>query len=345
MIKNPVLLNKTLVIGIIILLVGICANPSTGSITEEISNKPILKGNTLYVGGTGPGNYSTIQEAIDDTSNGDTVFVYDDSSPYYENIDVDKSINLIGEDKHTTIIDGNFDWYVVSIRADSVTIDSFTIINSDNSYRYSGIDVRRNHTTIINNIIKNNGNGITISRHEWFPKYLYRPVGNIISNNIVSSNTQIGIYLKYCDYSKVTNNIVTASHFSGISIYHATNNLISGNEISNNNHNGVSINYDSNNNEIIGNNIENNKDYGINILTSKKNLIVQNNFIDNFKRNARFVYTIQDFQKTVWDENYWSEQKHEKHFIFGRMSLNFIPQGIIPWLNIDHNPASEPYDI
>ena len=47
-------------------------------------------GTTLFVGGSGPGNYSSIQAAIDDANPGDTVFVYSDSSPYYEQITVDK---------------------------------------------------------------------------------------------------------------------------------------------------------------------------------------------------------------------------------------------------------------
>jgi len=58
------------------------------------------------VGGTGPHNYSKIQDAINDSENGDTVFVYNDSSPYYENVYInEKVINLVGEDVNTTIID------------------------------------------------------------------------------------------------------------------------------------------------------------------------------------------------------------------------------------------------
>ncbi|NHJ39073.1 MAG: hypothetical protein FK731_03500, partial [Asgard group archaeon] len=48
----------------------------------------IISGNTLYVGGGGSNNYSSIQEAIDDAIDGDTVFVYDKSSPYNENISI-----------------------------------------------------------------------------------------------------------------------------------------------------------------------------------------------------------------------------------------------------------------
>ncbi|RLF47412.1 MAG: hypothetical protein DRN10_03875, partial [Thermoplasmata archaeon] len=33
-------------------------------------------GNILYVGGSGPNNYTSITEALGDASNGDTIFVY-----------------------------------------------------------------------------------------------------------------------------------------------------------------------------------------------------------------------------------------------------------------------------
>jgi len=51
----------------------------------------------LYVGGSVPNNYTTIQSAIDDAVDGDTVFVYDDSSPYREHLLIETSINLLGE--------------------------------------------------------------------------------------------------------------------------------------------------------------------------------------------------------------------------------------------------------
>jgi hypothetical protein len=54
------------------------------------------RGDILYVGGSGSNNYTKIQDAINDSSNLDTVFVYDDSSPYYENLIINKSISLIG---------------------------------------------------------------------------------------------------------------------------------------------------------------------------------------------------------------------------------------------------------
>ena len=98
--------NILLCIGITILFLGTCIIPSVAIDTVKKSSMPISNGNTLYVGGTGPNNYTSIQDAIDNANEGDTVYVYDESSPYYENVVIEKTINLIGEDRDTTII-----WY------------------------------------------------------------------------------------------------------------------------------------------------------------------------------------------------------------------------------------------
>ena len=82
-------------------------------------------GITLYVGGSGPDNYTKIQDAIDNASDGDTIFVY--SGTYFEHVVVDKQLYLIGEDKNSTIIDGEGSEDVVVIYADGVTIQQFTI--------------------------------------------------------------------------------------------------------------------------------------------------------------------------------------------------------------------------
>jgi len=64
--------------------------PTSGIDLGKQSILVTLGRDTLYVGGSGFGNYSTIQDAVDNASSGDTVYVYDDSSPYIENVVVDK---------------------------------------------------------------------------------------------------------------------------------------------------------------------------------------------------------------------------------------------------------------
>jgi len=80
-------MKKLLAVGIIILFIGASVVPSTGMV--EISNNGR---SILYVGGSGPGNYSKIQDAIDNASEGDTIFVY--NGTYNEQINVNKPFNF-----------------------------------------------------------------------------------------------------------------------------------------------------------------------------------------------------------------------------------------------------------
>ena len=50
--------------------------PSVAIDTIRPLSMPTFNGKTLYVGGSGEGNYTKIQDAINDSSDGDTVFVY-----------------------------------------------------------------------------------------------------------------------------------------------------------------------------------------------------------------------------------------------------------------------------
>ena len=139
-------MKRILAIGVILLFIGMSISSSTGFNVEKQSTIS-LNGKTLYVGGSGPGNYTKIQDAIDNASNGDTVFVYNDSSPYYEyNIEITKSINLIGENRYTTVINSN-----ISIETDWANISGFTIQNG-----HFGLFLRGNYNSITNNIITNN---------------------------------------------------------------------------------------------------------------------------------------------------------------------------------------------
>jgi len=124
-------LIKTLTMGIVVLFIG-TGVVSAFNINSVNKSKPVSNGNWFYVGGSGPGNYSNIQDAIDNATDGDTVFVYDDSSPYFEIITTDKSITMQGENMTTTII-GQDPWGeddYVTISSDYVTIAGFTFNGS-----------------------------------------------------------------------------------------------------------------------------------------------------------------------------------------------------------------------
>ena len=72
----------TLFLGLMLITIGsVSAINTTSTQTQS-------RGDTLYVGGSGPGNYTRIQDAIDNATDDDTVFVY--SGCYTENININK---------------------------------------------------------------------------------------------------------------------------------------------------------------------------------------------------------------------------------------------------------------
>jgi hypothetical protein len=117
-----------------------------------------------------PSQYSTIQAAIDASSNGDTVLVA--TGTYVENIIINgKKISVIGEDRETTIIDGNNEGNVITItgidESYNSIIKNFTIQNGIGESNWKGgwgggIYIRSYPPTLDSLIIQNNtagGNG------------------------------------------------------------------------------------------------------------------------------------------------------------------------------------------
>ena len=74
---------------------------------------------------TVPDDYPTIQEAINNAADGDTVFVK--TGTYYEHVVVNKTVSLVGENSDMTIIDGNGTGHVVNITRDNVNVTNFTV--------------------------------------------------------------------------------------------------------------------------------------------------------------------------------------------------------------------------
>ena len=186
-------LKKSFAFGTMMLLIVVCIIPSINADIFKL-NVCDSSGSILYVGGSGPGNYSKIQDAIDFASDGDTVFVYNDSSPYLEHVEINKSIKLRGEDRSSTIVDGAGEISVISVVADEVSISGFTIKNSSSDGIYvNGSD----HIDITGNIISNNErNGILL-------KY---SSGNNVIHNVIGSNDNAGIVLAVSSSNSISHN-------------------------------------------------------------------------------------------------------------------------------------------
>ena len=89
--------------------------------------KPVQQGDLKVRNLNSGKSYSTIQEAIDATETLDGHEIFVGTGTYHEHVTVDKSLSLIGEDRATTIIDGDGTGKVVHVTADDVTVGNLTI--------------------------------------------------------------------------------------------------------------------------------------------------------------------------------------------------------------------------
>jgi len=214
-----------------------------------------------------PDDYEKIQWAIDNASDGDTIFVK--AGTYYENLLVNKALSIVGENKHNTIIDGRGSRTVVWVLVDNVKVSGFTIKKSQSIWPHGGIRLDRSSgVNISHNIITDNCGGINLF---------------VSSNNILSSNTifnnEDGIYFWHSSNNTLTDNNISNNHLSGIHLDSSSNNTLTSNNISNNHLSGIRLE-SSINNTLIGNNILNN-DYGIYLYTSSNNVVSGNTASNN----------------------------------------------------------------
>ena len=395
-ISNTIRIKKSLIIIIILSIICLSVNSSAVCV-RDIDYKSLnicFNGSILYVGGTGEDNYTRIQHAVIDANPGDTVFVYDDSSPYYEHIVIDKSITLIGENKNTTIIDGKKIGNVVYISTDGVNISGFTIRNCG-TIAHAGIRVVSDFNNIYENILYQNGACIwlewssnnNVFRNEIIYKsgmgiFLYQCQDTIVRDNFIENCSDFGIYL----FVKSNNNIVTGNTInscnSGIftedtssnaysnntitdCVYgflgkSSTDNTISGNDISYSDFYGIWLMEFSD--SLITKNIISNSDQGIYIKTDSNFNIISYNIIKKNIKGLYLWYSSNDneiihntFMKNVrnvffadsrneWDQNYWGRPRYIPRIVVGGKTV--MPYVyLMPWFEIDWNPAKEPYDL
>lgn len=172
------------------------------------------EGYTVYV------KYASIQEAINNANPGTTIHV--SAGTYDENVVVNKTISLDGENKETTVIDGKGTGIVVHVTASNVVMTGFTM--QDAMALDSGIRLEQNasNNTIHDNIMRNNDYGI----------WLHHSSGNVLFDNNATNNL-VGIELMDSWNNTLYGNNIVKNEY-GIYVVSSSNNLLLHNNFVNN---------------------------------------------------------------------------------------------------------------
>jgi len=316
-----------------------------------------------------PDDYPTIQGAVDHAQEYNTIMVR--SGIYYENVAIEKSLILHGENKNTTIINGGGRHWVIQVIKASVTIADFTIQYSGNEFfnkTNAGIMLSKSTNSIIrNNYIKDNYIGIYMTNAKWC----------VIENNTISStyDTWDGIICEFCYDTTINGNnigLANGNGRDGMYFSHSNENSLEQNYI-HHNQNGVRF-YKSHDIFFIKNILLNNQLVQIQYCADSKieKNVMQGNrfgiFFEYVPRHSKTssVYYNDFYQNTidafyisyksgdiVWTGNYWGRPCLFPKILFGEyrdsmgigMGLRKFENITIPFLpliDFDVKPSLEP---
>jgi parallel beta-helix repeat protein len=189
------------------------------TISKEVTTSVIT------VDDDGAADYSSIGEAINAASEGDTIYVH--NGTYYEHLTIDKTLILQGEKPETTIIDGEQTGTIITITAGmlkTIDISGFTLQHSGtilavNSFD-SAIFSKKGATILLSNniFIHHNISGAIIyggmdhiiNNNSFIDNRCYGLIMNSDLDSIITYNqfegTGYGMYLSQSSNSKVTHN-------------------------------------------------------------------------------------------------------------------------------------------
>jgi len=254
--KGKVVLNAFL---IFLLILGLVIIPATAAVIPVDSN--------------GEGNYSSIQEAVNNAQEGDTILV--NPGVYQENVKVEKKVSILANSssenpgKRTYVLGAVSGEDVFYVNSNNVTIDGFYISGSPSEGDIYEVGIRLEgveNCLLSNNALIMNDVGIALAGSR----------GNYLSNNLVSLGYK-GIALENSEENILSDNTVLTND-RGILLNNSANNTIMNNTAGSNTR-GISLEM-SDMNTLMSNTISKN-DYGIVAMMTKSNVLFNNSLYLN----------------------------------------------------------------
>jgi parallel beta-helix repeat protein len=248
-------------------------------------------------------DYASIQAAIDapETLNGHTIFV--EEGIYHENLHMNKSLSLLGENREKTVVDGDgnvtstdYDYVLMIEETSNVIVKGFTFQNS----RIGVFLVACNLSRISDNRMRD---------CSWYGTWVYESSNNLIDGNVLDTNHQ-GILLALAGAS---DNVLFGNAFynnldAGIRVYWASSNSIVANWIGGN-PKGIQLQFAAEN-QVEANTFEDNA-AGTFLTSSNDNTLFHNNYVNN-TQNVVVDESFGGSSSDNWDAgypaggNYWS---------------------------------------
>jgi parallel beta-helix repeat protein len=270
----------------------------------------------LTVDGGGGGNYTTIQEAVNNAQNGDMILV--NPGVYQENVAVDKELSIISnsyfsanQTKRTYVIGAVPESDVFDINSNNVILQGFYIIGGPSGTERDEVGINlegmqncslTNNALLLNAIgisLKGSGDNYIDSNLVSLGKYgiaLAESNENVLSNNTVMTNEN-GISLNNSINNTLVNNIAD-SNVIGILLGMAERNILDYNFIM---RNAYGISGEAAKSNIMTNNSLYLNDVGVSLKGSADNTLYENRF-------SNFLDAL-DEGKNIWNSgskgNYW----------------------------------------